>query len=145
MRIASFGKTASDRLRTITLDARIWTAARALADARAGLVVVCGGGGEAAGVISKSDLVRHLARSGRADADAAAIMTRTIVSCHPEDELQAVWREMTARNLQNMPILGAESQPLGVLDIRDALRAILEAEQLEEQALANYIAGIGYR
>ena len=52
---------------------------------------------------------------------------------------------MTAQALQNVPVLGAGSRPLGVLDIRDAMNALLEQDAFEEQLLANYIAGIGYQ
>jgi CBS domain-containing protein len=145
MRIDSFATIISGRLRMIEIGATVQRAALALSGSDAGLVVVCGSAGQAEGVISKSDLVRHLAESGSADADASKVMTRAVVSCRPEDEMQAVLQEMTARRLQNVPVLGAGSKPLGVLDIRDAMGVILETEQFEEQELANYIAGIGYR
>jgi CBS domain-containing protein len=144
MRIDSFKAMTAGRLRTIDAGATVRSAATALSG-DAGLVVVCDHWGEAAGVISKSDLVRHLARAGSARASTAGLMTRAFVSCRPEDDIRTVWQAMTARGLQNLPVLDAGSRPLGILDIRDAMRVILETEQLEEQALANYIAGVGYR
>ena len=145
MRIDELKETTTARLRTLETGATVRIAATALSDRDAGLVVVCGDAGEAAGVVSKSDLVRHLALAGSAEASAAGLMTRGFVSCRPEDDVRAVWQRMTARGLQNVPVLGAKARPLGVLDIRDAMRAILSADELEEQALANYIAGVGYR
>ena len=51
-----------------------------------------------------------------------------------------------ARNLQNMPVLGTENpRPLGVLDLRDALKVLFEEEEYQEELLTNYISGIGYR
>lgn len=144
MRIDSFKPMTASRLRVIDGGAGVRAAAAALGG-DAGLVVVRGDTGEAAGVISKSDLVRHLARAGSARADAAGLMTRTVVSCRPQDDIRAVWQAMTARGLQNLPVLDARSRPLGILDIRDAMRVILETEELEEQVLVNYIAGVGYR
>jgi hypothetical protein len=44
-----------------------------------------------------------------------------------------------------MPILGPDAKPIGVLDIRDALRALFEQEEYEERLLINYIAGVGYQ
>jgi CBS domain-containing protein len=129
----------------IGTDATVQAAALALNEPAIGLVVVCHHGGEAAGVLSKSDLVRHLALSGSAGATAATLMTRRVVSCRPDDDVHAIWQAMTAQALQNMPVLGADSKPLGILDIRDAMNALLEQEEFEEQLLANYIAGIGYR
>jgi hypothetical protein len=42
-------------------------------------------------------------------------------------------------------VLDTDSRPLGVLDVRDAMRVLLEEERLEEESLASYIAGVGYR
>jgi CBS domain containing-hemolysin-like protein len=52
---------------------------------------------------------------------------------------------MTARKLQSMPVLSTESNPLGVLDIRDVLEALFEQEEYQEQLLFNYVAGVGYQ
>jgi hypothetical protein len=52
---------------------------------------------------------------------------------------------MSRRSLQNLPVLDADSKPLGVLDIRDAMKALYEQEELQEHMLADYIAGIGYQ
>jgi CBS domain-containing protein len=145
MRIDELKETTTARLRTLEPGATVRIAAEALSGRDAGLVFVCGDAGEAAGVVSKSDLVRHLARAGSAEASAAGLMTRGFLSCRPEDDVRAVWQTMTRRRLQNVPVLGGMSRPLGVLDVRDVMRAILEADELEEQVLANYIAGVGYR
>ena len=145
MQIDHLHSLTSPRLRVINADATVQAAALALTEPNIGLVVVCHDGGEAAGVLSKSDLVRHLALSGSAGATAATLMTRRVVSCRPDDDVHAVWQTMTAQALQNVPVLGANSRPLGILDIRDAMNVLLEQDEIEEQLLANYIAGIGYQ
>lgn len=73
-----------------------------------------------------------------------SLMSRNIISCSSGDDLQAAWQVMMENRIQNMPVLGNDAKPLGVLDIRDALRVLFEQEQLQEHMLANYIAGIGY-
>jgi hypothetical protein len=52
---------------------------------------------------------------------------------------------MVAQRLQNMPVLGTDAKPLGVLDIRDALKALFEQEEYQEGLLSNYVAGVGYQ
>ena len=71
-------------------------------------------------------------------------MTRSVTSCKPDDNVYSVWQTMSARKLQNIPILGSNLKPLVTLDIRDAMQVLLEHEQYQEQALIDYIAGIGY-
>jgi predicted transcriptional regulator len=129
----------------IAIEATLRTAASAFSNPRIGLLVVCDGNGRTADVVSKSDIVRHLRDVGVTDAPVANLMVRNIVSCRPEADLYATWQEMVAQNLQNMPVLGADSMPVGVLDIRDALKALFEQEEYEEQLLINYVSGVGYQ
>lgn len=143
MRIDSLHAATSRRLAVIGPDATLQCAASALSRHGIGLIVVCGVTG-AAGVVTKSDLIRHLAGAGTRDAPVALLMRQPIVACAPDDDLYDVWQKMTAQNLQNVPVLGAGRKPIGILDVRDAMRALLEQEQHQEQVLIDYIAG-GYR
>ncbi len=72
-------------------------------------------------------------------------MSRNVRSCRREDDLYATWQRMAGQNLQNMPVLSAELVPVGVLDIRDALKVLFEQEEYQEQLLINYVAGVGYQ
>jgi CBS domain-containing protein len=132
------------RLAVIDLEAPLRDAASLLAQPGIGLVIVCSKI-SATGVLSKSDIVRHLAAGGRAETSVAFLMSRPFVSCEPSDRVCDVWQTMTERKLQNIPVLGADRMPLGVLDIRDAMKALYDHMQFEEQMLVDYIAGTGYR
>jgi CBS domain-containing protein len=145
MVVDRLGSATSARLIAIAADDTVQAAALAFSNLNVGLLVVCDAVGRAVGVLSKSDLVRHLAGAGPVGAPLAAAMSRDIVHCAPDDDLHAAWEDMSARRLQNMPVLDADSKPIGVLDIRDALQALLEQEQYQEQVLINYISGVGYR
>jgi CBS domain-containing protein len=143
MLVENLQPATSGRLMMIAAHATVATAARALLDQNVGLLVVCGPEGEAIGVLSRLDLVRHLA-DGQARETLASLMTTNIVSCRPEDDLYAVWKLMARRRLRSLPVLGVESRPIGVLDLRDALKALLEQEQYQERLLEHYVAGFGY-
>jgi len=145
MQVHHLHSVTSSRLMTVDLDAELRTTALLFANPGVGLVVICDRSGQAAGVISKSDLVRHLATSKSNEAMVAALMSRSIVSCGPADDLHSVWETMAGRSLQNIPVLDAASKPIGILDIRDALKALLEQEEIQEHMLTNYVAGIGYQ
>jgi CBS domain-containing protein len=145
MRIDRLHPVTSVRLAIIDVAATLRTTALALSRPGIGLLVVCNTDGQTAGVISKSDLVRLLTSQAPMDATAATVMSRPIVSCGPTDDVYVVWQMMVAQNLQNVPVLDTDSRPLGVLDIRDAVKALLEQEEYQEHLLANYVAGIGYQ
>ena len=125
--------------------ATVRATAAALSRRDIGMLVVCDDGEPVVGVISKSDLVRHLSDDGSSADRLTLIMTREVVTCAPRDSLEAVCKMMLGRRLQNVPVLNDQARPLGVLDLRDALRALLQSEQYEEQLLINYVTGTGYR
>jgi CBS domain-containing protein len=135
----------SSRLAVLDFDATIQAAALSLSRPGVGLVVICNASGGAEGVVSKSDLVRHLASPKHAAPHISLLMSRSIVTCGPHDDVHEVWTAMAARNLQNAPVVDADRKPLGILDIRDAMKALFEEEQVQEQMLFNYVTGVGYR
>ncbi len=145
MRVDTLRPMTTARLAVIAVDATLRTAACALSKPHVGLLVVCDENRRAAGVVSKSDIVRHLTNVGVAEASVATLMSRKIVSCRPDDDLYGTWQSMLARNLQNVPVLGNHSEPVGVLDVRDALKALFEEEEYQERMLFNYVSGIGYQ
>lgn len=145
MRIDRLNFVTTARLTTISVDSPLRAAARSLSDPGIGLLVVCNGRGAAVGVLSKSDLVRYMAEAPSEVSCAGELMSKTLIACEPADDLRAVWQRMVIQNLQNVPILDATQKPLGVLDIRDAMKALLEAEEFQENLLVNYVAGVGYQ
>jgi CBS domain-containing protein len=123
--------------------ATVSTAARALLDRNIGLLIACDADGRAVGVVSRLDLIRHLA-DDRAHETLAPLMTTEIVTCRPDDDLYGAWQAMATRKLQSLPVLDAEQHAVGVLDLGDALRALFEQEQYQEQLLEHYVSRSGY-
>ena len=144
MFVKDLQQAAAKRLTVVAGSTSVRRAARAFSDRHVGLLVVCGGAGGVIGVVSKSDLIRHMAAGGNGDGPVAPVMSTPVLACAPADELYPTWQSMAARSLQNLPVLGGEGRPLGVLDIRDALGALLDEEQYQERLLTNYISGVGY-
>jgi CBS domain-containing protein len=145
MRIDRLASAISARLVAVAPNDTIRTAAAALTTPDAGLLVVCDEAGRATGVLSKSDLVRHLAVAPSAQTPLAPLVSRNVVHCAPGDDLHETWQKMTAWRIQNMPVLAPDRTPLGVLDIRDALEELLKQEQYLEHLLADYVSGVGSR
>lgn len=49
------------------------------------------------------------------------------------------------RKLKNIPYLDDESRPLGVLNARDLLQALLKESTAAEDMMRDYIMGVGCR
>ena len=137
------------RQRLVTLDASalLTEAAGLLGRAQVNLVVVCASDGAMVGVITKTDVVRHISccQESALMAKAATVMTRDVTHCHPDDLLHHVWSIMKERGFLHIPIVDQESRPCGVLNARDALQALLGESEDEESLLRDYVMGIGYR
>lgn len=147
MLIETLRSATSARLVVIAIDATLWTAASAFSNPRIGLLVVCDENNKATGVVSKSDIVRYLTDVGVTEAPVANLMSRNIVWCRPEDDLYATWQRMAARRraFRICRCSAPAATPLGVLDVRDALKVLFEQEEYQEQLLINYVAGVGYQ
>ena len=137
---------ARERLVMIASDAPLTAAAALLRDLDKDIVVGHDSEGRLAGIITKTDIVRQISRcQGAACMTAAsAVMTQAVVFCRPSDLLREVWIVMKERHLKNIPILDQQSRPLGVLNARDALEALLEELQYEEVLLREYVTCVGY-
>ena len=147
MRVETILPLALQRLITIRAEASLADAAKLLCDTHRALVVVCDPDGVMVGVITKTDIVRQIARSQKSlnTITASAVMTRDVTSCHPNDLLHDVLATMKERGFVHIPIVDQHSRPSGVVNARDALQALLKEVKDEELLLRAYVMGIGYR
>jgi predicted transcriptional regulator len=138
--------TARDRLSTIGDDAPLIEAARRL---RSGvdILVVCSLAGLMRGVITKTDVVAQIGQcQGSACLTAASTsMAQNVVSCRSGDSLEDLWNRMNERGLKNVPFVDKDFRPLGVLNARDMLQALLKESSWEESMMRDYVMGVGYR
>jgi CBS domain-containing protein len=140
-------ENARRRLAVLSREASACDAAEILANANTPLVVVCDGDGIAVGVVSRTDIVKlfSCARGDAFNANAEAIMTTSVHSCHVDQTLQSVWATMSARCLRCAPVLDNSRRPQGIVHARDIARALLDEVTNEEVLLRNYVLGIGYQ
>jgi CBS domain-containing protein len=135
------------RLMIARADALLPELARLLSDTPVSLVVVCTPEGTMAGIVTKTDVLRKIAGSPGAVGwlRAGDAMTRAVVHCHPGDRLEDVLRVMREQARVHMPIVDAEKRPVGVIEARDALRALVGRTSDEVSLLRDYVMGVGYR
>jgi len=138
---------ARQRLVTIGDNAPLAEAAKFLDGRHINLVVVCDNRGAVVGVITRTDIVRQMSLClGRGcTSPAATVMTRDVIYCRPSDSLEDVWSIMKERKLLHVPIVGEDLRPLGVINARDALLALLEGSEYESSLMRDYVMGIGYQ
>jgi len=146
MRVERILPIALQRLITIQADVLLPDQAKLLSNTHISLLVVCNPDGEMIGVITKTDIVRQVAR-GRENLDmltATSVMKQDVTFCRPSDSVQDVLSTMHERGFVHIPIIDKESRPSGVLNVRDALQVLLAEVEHDETLLRDYVLGIGY-
>jgi CBS domain-containing protein len=138
---------ARQRLVVIDEQAMLTKAAMLLDGTHTNLVVACDRSRAMTGVVTKTDIVRRISQCSGSSCTVpvATVMTRDVVHCRPPDLVEDVWSVMKARNLLHVPVVDEGFRPIGVVNARDALLALLEGSQHEEALLRDYVMGIGYQ
>ncbi len=127
---------------TIDPDSTVDNAIATLAQHKIGAVVVSRDQQSVDGIVSERDIVRRLATEGAATLSllAADIMTADVITCAPDDQVDALMATMTAGRFRHLPVTD-DGTLCGIISIGDVVNA--RVQQLETQAehLTNYITG----
>jgi CBS domain-containing protein len=145
--ISSIEAVTRSRLLMVGTDTLLAEVATLLSSSQISLVVVCDVSGSVVGIITETILVRQLG-FGQADVfttHAGEVMMREFTVCAPADSLSTVLATMHNRGFLHVLVVDASRKPLGVLNARDGLRALLAAGNHEEALLRNYVMGVGYQ
>ncbi|MBJ6370261.1 CBS domain-containing protein [Sedimentitalea arenosa] len=128
---------------TVASTAKVSDAAKVLADNRIGSVVVSDDDGQTAiGILSERDIVRELARVGRAclDESVGAYMTSKLVTCTSQDDAQDILGKMTEGRFRHMPVV-EDGKMIGLITLGDVVKAQLAVLAMEKEALQGMIMG----
>jgi CBS domain-containing protein len=122
--------------------ATIAEVARLLKEKRIGAVVVLDADGRLAGIISERDLARGLAQHGAGllDLQVAALMTKAVVTCAPEDDLRTLMQRMTDGRFRHLPVV-KDGRLSGIISIGDVVKHRLQELETETHMLQEYIHG----
>ena len=147
MLVEKMASIARERLVTVFHAAPLIEAARLLGNSDTDLVVVCGADGRLSGVITKTDVVRQISRcqGSSCTVEVSTIMTDDVVLCRLSDQVSTIWALMKERRLKNIPVTDEASNPIGLLNARDALEVLLAEVEQEEALLRDYVMCVGYR
>jgi CBS domain-containing protein len=125
---------------TVTPGTTVAQVAQQLSTRRIGSVLVMAGTDSIAGIVSERDLVRALARHGAEalDLEVRQVMTRDVVTCHPDDSIEQAMGMMTSGRFRHLPVVDRDDL-VGLISIGDVVKARLEETRHEAEALKAYI------
>jgi CBS domain-containing protein len=141
-------KQTGRKMATLPPEASVAEAAELLAPRDVQIIVVCDQRGKIVGVVTDSDIVRDLARCRGTEQvcapNIAALMSRDVVSCRPQDRIEQVLSVMKARGLRRIPVVDDIGGLAGLITMRDALQFLYAQAKLDEESLKEYFLGTGF-
>lgn len=101
-----------------------------------GSVVISSDGVTVEGIISERDIVRGLAdhRNNLLAMPVSELMTRSVTTCTPDDNIKDIMRTMTQRRIRHLPVLD-KGELVGIISIGDVVKNRLEDMELEANVL----------
>jgi len=142
MNVETILKAKGTAVVTIAPTATIAEAVALLTRKRIGALVVSADGREPLGILSERDIVQGLGTSGsdvlqrRVD----ELMTRSVITCAPQDRLADLMALMTERRIRHLPVLQG-GRLAGLVSIGDVVKNRLDEMEWESSSLKTYIAG----
>lgn len=140
MRVSDILKGKGADVRTIEIDATVRALASGLRSSGVGAMPVVDKAGRLRGMISERDLARGLADHGGdlSKLTVLDLMTRTVVTCHPDDSVINVANVMTQRRIRHLPVV-VDGKIAGLISIGDVLKSRLDEMTLEANVLRDAV------
>jgi CBS domain-containing protein len=97
---------------------------------------------ELIGIVSERDYARKVILLGRSSSDTpvAQIMTATVKTVSPDEDVHRCMELMTELRIRHLPVL-EKNRLVGMISIGDLVKAVIEEQQQTITQLERYIAG----
>lgn len=141
MRIYEVIRRKGNEVVTIRPDATVDELLEILAGRGIGAVVVSEDDGVTlVGIVSERDVVRHLYEDGTGilARPVSSIMTSGVLTCSPDDDLEALARQMTEGRFRHVPVV-VDGQLEAIVSIGDIVKHRIDELQQERDQLFGYI------
>jgi CBS domain-containing protein len=123
-------------------DRSAFDAAREMAHNRVGALLITDAQERPCGIFTERDLMVRVVVPGRDPNRVllSEVMTRELFTAPPERKVAEVLRELQERHIRHLPVV-REERVIGMLSLRDLLRADLEQTTSDLTETRRYIAG----
>jgi CBS domain-containing protein len=141
MRISEILRRKGGEVATIEPDANVRTLLALLAERNIGAVVVSTDGRTIEGIASERDVVRRLhdRGAGLLDEPVSSIMTATVRTCEPGDNVEDLRATMTEHRIRHVPVV-RDGELAGIVSIGDVVKSAIAELETEREQLVDYIS-----
>ncbi|MDZ7779929.1 MAG: CBS domain-containing protein [Gemmatimonadota bacterium] len=143
MRISDVLRSKGSDVVSVGPDCTVLEVVRTLIEHNIGATVVVGGG-QLVGILSERDILRLVAGDPEALADTPTwtVMTRSVVTTHPDANLDEVMHLMTDHKVRHLPVV-ARGRLAGIVSIGDVVHNLRSETEATNRHLMAYISGKG--
>jgi CBS domain-containing protein len=140
MTIASVLREKGNTIVSVAPDTPIMEIVTTIASRRIGAVLVLDAAGQLAGIVSERDVVKAMASKGTDvhTLAAADIMTSTVTTVTPQTTINHAMELMDKGYFRHLPVVD-DGKLVGIISVRDVVRARIERTEEEAQNLRTYI------
>tara|TARA_R110002124_G_scaffold43772_6_gene134392 strand:+ start:4437 stop:4868 length:432 start_codon:yes stop_codon:yes gene_type:complete len=140
MNIASILHEKGHDVFTIKLPKTLLEICSTLREHRIGAILIVDDAGKVAGILSERDIVRRIAADGpdALQADASACMTSSVVTCGPDETIQAAMARMSEGRFRHIPVV-EDGNLVGMVSIGDLVKRRIADAEREAEDLKNYL------
>jgi CBS domain-containing protein/beta-phosphoglucomutase-like phosphatase (HAD superfamily) len=144
MKVSDILKDKGSAVKSISAEETILNLARRMKADGVGAMVVMRDDATLDGIITERDIANGLATHGEAllGMKVSQLMTRSVVTCAPEESIAHVARTMTQRRFRHMPVI-KDGELIGLVSIGDVLKYRLDELQLETNVLRDFLIARG--
>ena len=139
MKVADILHAKGSSVVSVPPTATIMTLVHRLKMERVGAAIVTHDGTTIDGIISERDVAWGLAEHGAdlLNLRVGDVMTKSVLTCAPDDTITSIARIMTERRLRHLPVL-SQGDLVGVVSIGDVVKHRIDEMQLEANVLRDY-------
>ncbi|GLY89580.1 CBS domain-containing protein [Actinoallomurus iriomotensis] len=141
MRISEVLRRKGGEVATIEPEANVRRLLTMLAEHNIGAVVVSTDGSTIEGIVSERDIVRRLGERGAGllDEPVSSIMTATVRTCAPGDNVEDLRATMTEHRIRHLPVV-RDGRLAGIVSIGDVVKSAIAELESEREQLVDYIS-----
>lgn len=128
---------------SVTPDTTTFDAIKLMADMNVGSLLIIENG-RIVGIVSERDYARKIALHDRSSktTPVSEIMTTSVVSVRPDQNIQKCMALMTDKRIRHLPVINSQDELVGIISIGDVVKAVISEQEVIINHLQDYIAGV---
>jgi CBS domain-containing protein len=140
MQVSDILKSKGDRVVAVEPGVTVPEVAATLRRERIGAALVRDRDGALLGIVSERDIVRSIAEEGpeSLNKSAADLMSRSLVTCGPENSTADLIEKMLAEQIRHLPVYD-DGELVGIISISDVVKSALSELKWREKALQQQV------